>query len=243
MRNSSVLHFTGADGNDAVSSEGGDDALTGSGGDDYLESGNGKDTLRGGAGMDTLLGEGGGDVIRSGAGTDIFRYEDVTDSTPGAADVIVDFSTGKDTIELDRIDANPASSDDDAFDFIGSGPFSNTPGELRIVQGTIRSGFTTVSADVDGDGTADLLIRLANRPSVTEDDLSCSLARWLNLDLPYSRLFMTAPARSFAWAAIGLHRVRTGGNAGWLTFHLLTFAGALLVLRKDTLLVCLREGA
>ena len=61
------------------------------------------DILIGGGGADVLVGGGGGDALSGGAGADVFRYDAVTDSTPASFDVISDFASGSDKIDLTRV--------------------------------------------------------------------------------------------------------------------------------------------
>ena len=122
--------------------------LIGFDGDDTLSGAGGNDTLRGGAGADTLNG---------GAGADYFSYTDASDSTAAAADTIRDFQHG-DTIWVQAIDADGnAANGDTAFNFIGTAAFTGTAGQLHY---EIADSTTTVSADVNGDGTADMVLHL-----------------------------------------------------------------------------------
>jgi Ca2+-binding RTX toxin-like protein len=120
--------------------------------DDTIVASRNNDFLQGNGGMDTLTG---------GEGADIFRYLSASDSAPGAADEILDFTPGTDKIDLSRIDANSQSAGDQAFSWIGSNLFTGSgaasAGELRAYQSG-QSWF--VEGDTDGDGDADLLIDL-----------------------------------------------------------------------------------
>lgn len=109
--------LNGGDGADTIYGQGGADALHG-------ESGN--DLLNGGAGNDLLHGGTGNDVLGGGIGADTFRIDTVPSATD--LDVIVDFTSGQDTIEL-SIAALPALA---IF-----GPGALEPGELNF--GTARS--------------------------------------------------------------------------------------------------------
>ena len=72
--------------------------LTGSALSDVLSGGTGNDTLSGGNGNDILNGFNGNDMLTGGAGSDIFQFS----TAPGKnnIDVITDFQSGSDKIEL-----------------------------------------------------------------------------------------------------------------------------------------------
>lgn len=142
----------------------GNDTIDGAGGDDRLIGGTGSDVIIGGGGRDTLTG---GSAAGS-AEADVFKFNAVSDSGPTAAtrDVITDFADGSDDIDLSAIDGNAAVVGS-AFSFIGTAAFSHTAGELRYQQFT---GYALVSGDVDGDGRADLTIRLNGTHALTAGD-------------------------------------------------------------------------
>jgi Ca2+-binding RTX toxin-like protein len=116
--------------------------------------GHAADTIIGGAGNDAIWGGEGADSLTGGFGNDSFHYISTAGSTATAMDQIVDFTTG-DTIDLSVIDAITGGSDN-AFSFVGDTAFSNTAGELRAFEQAL--GQWQVEGDVDGDGTADLVI-------------------------------------------------------------------------------------
>jgi len=133
------------------------DTLTGTGTSNILAGGSGDDTMTGGGGDDTLTGGVGQDTLDGSAGADTFAYLAFTDSTVAAEDRIQVFSqSAGDKIDLSAIDAVTGGAND-AFTFIGEDAFSNTAGELRF---EIDNGRTFVTADVGGDGVADLSIRV-----------------------------------------------------------------------------------
>jgi hypothetical protein len=134
---------------DNVSGRDGHDTILGLGGDDILAGDAGNDILNGGAGADRLTG---------GLGKDEFVYNAVGESTPGARDVITDFSRSQnDKISLSGIDANSQVTGNQAFAFIGAAAFSGVAGQLRFEQ---IGGNTFVSGDVNGDRVADFQIEL-----------------------------------------------------------------------------------
>ena len=122
-----------------------------------LFGGGGHDRLAGGGGADLIVGGGGADALTGGPGADIFRYDAATDSLAGATDLIGDFATGTDKIDLSRIDADTGVAGDQAFAWIGADAFSGAAGELRVFD---DNGYQRVEGDTNGDGVADLVILL-----------------------------------------------------------------------------------
>ncbi|MDC0335962.1 cadherin-like domain-containing protein [Pseudodesulfovibrio sp.] len=86
----------GLQGKDDIFGTDGDDELSGSQGKDALFGGEGDDTLDGGQGNDSLIGGNGDDVLTGGQGNDTFVFTSPEDGT----DIILDFNTAKDHIEL-----------------------------------------------------------------------------------------------------------------------------------------------
>jgi Ca2+-binding RTX toxin-like protein len=62
------------------------------------------DTVAGGAGDDVIVGLGGADQLTGGGGSNRYVYLSITDSTSAAPDVISDFRSGSDVIDLSRLD-------------------------------------------------------------------------------------------------------------------------------------------
>jgi Ca2+-binding RTX toxin-like protein len=83
--------------NDTLNGGDGSDVLFGGDGNDVLSGGLVGDALDGGAGMDTLDGGAGVDILFGGTGADTFVFNDATEGE----DLIRDFITGEDRIELD----------------------------------------------------------------------------------------------------------------------------------------------
>ncbi len=162
--------LSGGAGRDLLKGSRGDDRLIGKGGGDVLRGGSGGDVLKGGAGRDKLIGGAGRDVMTGGAGADTFDFNSPTETGDTAAtrDRITDFSqTDGDVIDLSGIDADSGAAGNQAFAFIGTAAFSGTAGELRYVQNGAN---TIVQADLDGDGAADLQIRLDGLIALTAGD-------------------------------------------------------------------------
>ena len=125
-------------------------------------------TIVGRGGDDTITGGAGRDVITGGAGGDTFVFQTLSDSVAGGArDLIRDFLTGTDTMDLTAIDADAGLADDQAFAFIGAGAFTGTAGEL---QAKAFGANTLVSGDVDGDGKGDFQILLSGSVALQATD-------------------------------------------------------------------------
>jgi Ca2+-binding RTX toxin-like protein len=139
-----------------------DDSLTGGAQNDSLDGRGGADTLTGGGGADTLKGGAGADVLTGGAGADRFVYAAVADSTIGGFDLIFDFESG-DRINLTAIDADANAAGNQAFTWIGvDAAFTGAAGQLRVAE---LGGNWFVQGDIDGDGSADLVVQILNGAS------------------------------------------------------------------------------
>ncbi|MGR3711117.1 MAG: M10 family metallopeptidase C-terminal domain-containing protein [Alterinioella nitratireducens] len=126
--------------------------ITAEAGDNRLIGNDRENRIEGGLGLDIMTGKG---------GIDFFVFNSTDDSTSGAVDRITDFEQGTvlaqgDMIDLLGIDAVDGGRNN-AFTFVGTDAFSNTAGELRYEN---RGANTYVYGDTDGDGVADLEIRI-----------------------------------------------------------------------------------
>lgn len=160
----------GGAGNDILNGGSAADILRGGGDNDTLIGGSGNDNLAGGSGDDILQGGAGRDILAGGAGADQFIFKAVSESRVGGTkrDVVTDFVQGEDVIDVSAIDATSQPLDQ-AFTFIGESAFSGTEGELRFVKNT-TSGVTIVSADIDGDGSADFQVQLTGIFDLNQTD-------------------------------------------------------------------------
>jgi serralysin len=136
----------------------------GGAGDDIIGGNGANNLLQGGAGNDRLSGLYGTDRSEGGTGADIFVFTSLGDSVDyrhrsdgkkWTSDVLADFTSGTDKIDLSAIDANRGTAADDAFVFIGTGAFTHQTGQLRF---EAWGGQVHILADVDGDAVADLHI-------------------------------------------------------------------------------------
>jgi Ca2+-binding RTX toxin-like protein len=147
-----------------------------------LIGGSNSDQLFGNDGNDTLQGGGGADYLFGGAGSDTFVYKSITDSTPAQTDLIADFQTGIDKIDLSAIGINHISTIDNGtaeFVFIETtsgqimqlnfvGPDSIQAADFNVTGGTNLymqgdSGNNTLIGGagndvIDGHGGNDLII-------------------------------------------------------------------------------------
>lgn len=144
---------------DSLAGDGADNWVIGNGGNDRLAGDAGSDRVDGGAGNDVVIGGWGADQLIGGAGRDVFDFNALGQSRAGNAgwDVIEDFHRGEDKIDLLTIDANFGRSGNQAFVWIGGQEFHGRAGELRAQKG---EGGMIVSADLNGDGQADMQIQL-----------------------------------------------------------------------------------
>jgi Ca2+-binding RTX toxin-like protein len=140
----------------------GNDAITGTGGADTINLGNGNDVGRGSGGADVLIGGLGADRLDGGGGADTFLYASAGHSTAAAPDTILRFESGRDTIDLSAIDAVAGRKGNQAFEWINADAFSGKAGELRFADGKL-------AADIDGDRTADFVIKVTGDPVVVGD--------------------------------------------------------------------------
>ncbi len=139
------------------------DHVFGHRGRDELSGEKGDDTLDGGSKADLLIGGEGGDLLTGGAQADRFTFLSIGDSRAGRPDTITDFSSDqRDKIDLSAIDLQKDIPGDQAFQFIGSDPFSR-PGQLRFEDGLLEG-------DTNGDGIADFAI-VVDVEALTRPDL------------------------------------------------------------------------
>lgn len=148
---------TGGAGGDTLSNF---ENLLGSAYADMLGGNGGANLLRGGGGLDTLAG---------GSGRDVFDYDTSSDST-GIGDLITDFVSALDRVDLSTIDANTGTAStvtNEAFVFIGATAFSatNAAAQLRYVYDAVAH-VGTLYGSTDADNVAEFAIRLTGVTSL-----------------------------------------------------------------------------
>ncbi len=126
-----------------------------------LTGGAGADVLVGGGGWDVLTGGIGSDILTGGRGNDTFRYVSTSDSAPNTYDIITDFKT-----EVDRIDLKGVTPTEVSLVRSGAATFIfvNTPnGPMTIAVNADVNGSDILTHDghgiyMIGDGAANLLV-------------------------------------------------------------------------------------
>jgi len=163
--------ITAGDGDDTIVSGKGIDMIDAGDGDDTISADNGADTVDAGAGEDSIDGGKGADTLSGGddTDTDTFYYDALTDSQWDAFDVITDFTSGEDVIDLSGVGA---------VVFKGNATDPTDLTNKLAGDGTIEAIFeiqtNTLWVDMDGDGaitTADLRIELTGVESMVEGDV------------------------------------------------------------------------
>jgi Ca2+-binding RTX toxin-like protein len=150
--NSGEGHDTvyGGEGADTLAGQDGNDSLDGGAGNDSLNGAFGADTLVGGDGDDTLRGDVRNDTLTGGSGADVFLF---SDDGLSSTDVITDFETGVDRIDLtafgqlENASAAPSAS--------GGGFFAYST----------SNGVSTLIVDADNNGFNEFTIILTNGPA------------------------------------------------------------------------------
>ncbi len=103
-----------------------------------------------------IIGNGGADHLTGGGGSDTFKYNAVSDSSFADYDRIMDLGAD-DFIDLRNIDANVNVAGNQSFTQVDE--LTGEAGQLTLTW-LPSAGFTLLSADVDGDGVADMRIVL-----------------------------------------------------------------------------------
>jgi Ca2+-binding RTX toxin-like protein len=139
---------------------------------DYLDGGAGNDVLLGGDGTDLLIGGPGQDLLTGGAGSDTFDFNALNETglTSITWDVISDFLSGTDKIDLATLDADTALAGDQAFTApVLGGTFSGvfaSPGDLYF-----DTTAHVLYGNNDADSAAEFAIQLVGVTTLTAADL------------------------------------------------------------------------
>jgi serralysin len=144
------------------------DKLIGNGTGNFLSGEAGNDTISGGGGADRIQGGAGADRLFGGSEDDMFIFRAVWEST-GRGDTIAGFDQGADRIRVREIDANTTIGSNEAFVFNGEGALTGEAGEIRFGKNAAYN-VTVIRFDDDGDGVADMVIKLNGQINLTADD-------------------------------------------------------------------------
>ena len=129
--------LTGNDLDNVLTGGSQDDTLSGAGGNDRLIGGDGVDRMTGGSGADTFVGE-----INT---TKVASKEGLI-----SLDLILDFQSGVDKIDLSALDANTGVAGDQAFNFVKNAS-SNRAGDLWIKTfGNMNAAENSLGMEIDG---------------------------------------------------------------------------------------------
>ena len=102
-----------------------------------------------------------------GSGENLYRYLAVSDSTQtGGEDVIANFHTSKDVIDLSRVDASLGKIGIQNFTFIGSAALTAAGGQVDFVMNAAHTE-TLVQVSLLGDSQPDMVIRLSGQLNLT----------------------------------------------------------------------------
>ena len=126
--------------------------------------------ITGNSAANVIIGGGRADTLTGRGAADVFKYRALADSKKGAVDLITDFSghAGQgDKIDLSSIDANSKTAANDAFKFVTG--FTGQAGQLYSSYDA-GAGVTNIYVDVNGDKTADMIIRLTGHINLTAAD-------------------------------------------------------------------------
>jgi len=174
----------GGAGDDYIDAGGGDDEVRAGAGSDIVKGGSGNDKIFGGSGADTVIGGLNSDDLTGGLGADTYVYTSIDDSRATAAglfdartsssdrtagDKILDFAVGEDKVDVASIPLT-GSSLPAGFQLQWKG-LSPVATDRAYSIWYERSGSNTdVKADTNGDGVADLAIRLSGSKTLSASD-------------------------------------------------------------------------
>lgn len=115
--------------------------------------GSGRDNISGNEAANRIKGGGKGDSLRGGGGADTFVYDKASDSTPTDPDMINDFTSG-----TDKIDVSGALKEAGVRALVFTDRFSGRAGEA-VIKHDPSTGFSSLAIDLKGTGKPDLLLK------------------------------------------------------------------------------------
>ncbi len=132
-----IENAVGGGGNDIIVGNKASNRINGNAGNDVISGGAGIDYLTGGTGADTFVGDINGSTMTAKRG-------------PLALDVITDFVSGTDKIDLRGIDAKTGLSGDQAFTFKGSSANKNAGDLTYKMYDSVNGAERALGIDIDG---------------------------------------------------------------------------------------------
>ena len=139
--------------------------IEGSDADNVLTGGNGSNEIDGGAGNDTIRGNFGSDTLIGGTGADTFVWIGINESRLSAPDLVADFESGIDKLDLRGIDARASIAGNQDFVLDTNGDFAQ--GEIRLID---HGTFLMLEANTDLDPAVELAIRFDGISSLSASD-------------------------------------------------------------------------
>ncbi len=114
--------------------------------------GHGNDRIIGNSADNVLTGGAGADTLVGGGGWNTFKFNAFSDSTRANADLLLDFNTGQDKIDLSQMVLDGKV----ALNFVEN--YTGAAGDT-IIKFNPQTGRYLLAVDLDGDGKTDFLIK------------------------------------------------------------------------------------
>ncbi|MCE3273675.1 MAG: alkaline phosphatase [Ramlibacter sp.] len=129
-------------------------AMEGNDRGNLLDGGASNDTIQGGEGNDALVGGINADDLFGGAGSDRFVFRSTEESNLSAYDLVMDFASGEDRIDVSQIDGDLGTAGLQALRFVGA-QIGGATGELWYEQ---IDGGIVLAANTDADARAEFVV-------------------------------------------------------------------------------------
>ncbi|WP_105450376.1 serralysin family metalloprotease [Escherichia coli] len=140
-----------------------ENAIVGSG-NDVIVGNDVSNIIKGGAGNDVIYGSGGPDHLCGGSGNDIFVFSDLNDSPIRSPDIIWDFESGKDKIDLSFF--NHGDEGSDFIHFVDH--FSGQAGEA-LLSYDAQNNLSELALNIAGSTNPDFLVHIVGQADITTD--------------------------------------------------------------------------
>ena len=138
--------------------------ISGTNAGETLNGTSGNDVINALGGNDVLNGFGGADRLTGGSGSDRFVFDSAVNAK---GDVVTDFSSGSDKLDLRSLDADVTRKGAQKFTWVDSGQFTGKAGQLREFD---LDGKHFIAGDTNGDKFADFTIEVAGTTNLTSTD-------------------------------------------------------------------------